>query len=425
VPAHSSSSTKPVPPPSPSASVEAPVAAKGGPKGGSKSAPAVEDLPDSWDDIEPASLLSVVAAGAIAGGSSVSGSGGASTAIVAGTSSVTGAASAAGASSSGGSSGIGGRSLRPGGKQGFNLMHQQQSSDVIRYSKQEILGFKPTEKQVNPLTMYGSVGGGGGTQQGQGQGQGQWKQGGGGSQRMDSRNLVQMQQYAHYQQDGHENGGGGGGGGGGGPNGNGGGWKREPSTPHSAGKKTRGNNNNNQPAGPMPKKVISDPMQLLATEATAILNKITPQTFEKLSLAMLSLNITNIAELDKVIELIFEKAVQEQGFANLYAELCSYLNANAQQWAYYSVFRIVGSDDDGRYFWIKDCSFPSGYVGPFSSSYDCILCMRGPVLPELQPVSGLQFDNFEMIMVGDVELIAKVRCCCFAVPSFTSSSFFS
>ncbi|KAJ1408120.1 armadillo-type protein, partial [Ochromonadaceae sp. CCMP2298] len=86
----------------------------------------------------------------------------------------------------------------------------------------------------------------------------------------------------------------------------------------------------------MPKKVISDPLELLATETTAILNKITPQTFEKLSASMLTLKVENIAMLDKLIEIIFEKAVQEQNFTNLYAELCAFLNASAQHWAFYT-----------------------------------------------------------------------------------------
>ena len=42
-------------------------------------------------------------------------------------------------------------------------------------------------------------------------------------------------------------------------------------------------------------------MVLLTTEVVAILNKITPQTFEKLSLMMLELNVHNTAMLDRLI----------------------------------------------------------------------------------------------------------------------------
>lgn len=279
------------------------------------------------------------------------------------------------------------RSLRPGGNRGFS-MNLHQAVTVTRFTKQEIIAMKPTEKFANPLSMYGSIttgepgstpqkGGGGG---GGDRGGNQWSKGG-----RDGRGHGQGQ-------DGSE------------------GWKRGdnmPPAPSSGNKHKKSNSN-----VPMPKKQISDPMSLLATETMAILNKITPQSFEKLSQNMLTLNVQNIAQMSKVIELIFEKAVQEQGFANLYAELCAFLNARALHWAFYTVFRVVGPelapDAASQYFWIRECTFPNAYAGPFFSLQECVSKMYEPTLPPMQPLTST-LETVECLLLALPDLLIKVR----------------
>jgi hypothetical protein len=175
-------------------------------------------------------------------------------------------------------------------------------------------------------------------------------------------------------------------------------------------------------------------MTLLATETTAILNKITPQTFEKLSQNMLTLDVRNIAQMNKVIELIFEKAVQEQGFANLYAALCTFLNTNATHWAFYSVFRVVDSQNmpSEDYFWIKECEFPAVYAGPFFSQADCFVPLFNEDFPPMQPV-GLPLVAGELFLLTASDMLVRVRahitvilfCTCAIAECFSNVTMFS
>jgi len=58
---------------------------------------------------------------------------------------------------------------------------------------------------------------------------------------------------------------------------------------------------------------------------TAILNKMTPQSFEKLSGQLCKLEMTSSEMLRRVIGVIFDKAVDEPHFAVVYAALCARL----------------------------------------------------------------------------------------------------
>jgi hypothetical protein len=267
------------------------------------------------------------------------------------------------------------RSLRPGGKAGFSI-NLHQAAAVIRFTKQEIMALRPTEKFPNPLSVYGSItsnepGSAPGSAQ---KGGGQWSKGQRGDARQDND-----------------------------------GWKRDTVMPSPAQSGSGKHRKSNSSAGPMPKKLVSDPMVLLSTETMAILNKITPQTFDKLAQSMLALNVQNIAQMNKVIELIFEKAVQEQSFANLYAALCSFLNANATHWAFYTVFRVVNNEPstEYEYFWVKECNFPAVYAGPYYSMADLMNAMFAPTLP---PMATVPFtpETVECLLLNSIDLLVRV-----------------
>ncbi|KAG8239741.1 hypothetical protein J437_LFUL018437, partial [Ladona fulva] len=72
-----------------------------------------------------------------------------------------------------------------------------------------------------------------------------------------------------------------------------------------------------------------------------ILNKLTPQNFEKLVQQVLKLPIDTMEKLVGVINLVFDKAVDEPNFSVAYAELCNYLN-NA------NIARQVKKGDDSN-----------------------------------------------------------------------------
>jgi len=148
---------------------------------------------------------------------------------------------------------------------------------------------------------------------------------------------------------------------------------------------------------PLAKKT-SDPMELLTIDVKSILNKITPQTFEKLSEQMLHLNVTNTAMLDKVIGIIFDKALDEPNFTQLYAELCSFLNKEATNWVFYTVVKMV---DGNQYFWIKDFAFDNVVAGPYLSRNDCISSVLDIDKPPMK-LPTVPMEVVEVILENDI-----------------------
>ena len=88
-------------------------------------------------------------------------------------------------------------------------------------------------------------------------------------------------------------------------------WKKGSSgVGGGAGLGTRlGNRRAHEPAGPMPKKIILDPAELLSRTVQDILNKITPQTFSKLTGKLCDIPIDTNELLDLMIHKVFEKAI--------------------------------------------------------------------------------------------------------------------
>lgn len=90
------------------------------------------------------------------------------------------------------------------------------------------------------------------------------------------------------------------------------------------------------PAGELPKLHKTDKKYVIGTiddeeekrqrSFKAILNKLTPDNFEKLLEKLLDVGITEAATLVGLIGQLFEKALQEPTFSSLYAELCRVLS---------------------------------------------------------------------------------------------------
>ena len=110
-------------------------------------------------------------------------------------------------------------------------------------------------------------------------------------------------------------------------------------------------------------------MEKFTREINEILNKIAPQNFEKLMNTLHGIKIVESCMLTKLINLIFEKAISEQGFAHLYAEMCASLEARKPLWDFLD---IVHNRDSNQYFWTKDLKFDESELsGPFRSFDDC------------------------------------------------------
>lgn len=68
-------------------------------------------------------------------------------------------------------------------------------------------------------------------------------------------------------------------------------------------------------------------------QVRGILNKLTPEKFQKLSDDLLHLNLNSSKILNGVILLIFEKALDEPKYSSMYAQLCKRLSKEAPSFA--------------------------------------------------------------------------------------------
>ena len=71
---------------------------------------------------------------------------------------------------------------------------------------------------------------------------------------------------------------------------------------------------------------MEDPIKILEQNFQAILNKLTPQNFDKLVAEFKMLKIDTVPKLEACVELIFEKAVDEHEFSQSYARMCEVLS---------------------------------------------------------------------------------------------------
>ncbi|KAK4741705.1 hypothetical protein SAY87_025293 [Trapa incisa] len=71
---------------------------------------------------------------------------------------------------------------------------------------------------------------------------------------------------------------------------------------------------------------VSDEEEIKQRQLKAILNKLTPQNFEKLFNQVIEVNIDNTTTLNGLISQIFDKALMEPTFCEMYANLCSKLS---------------------------------------------------------------------------------------------------
>ncbi|CAN4111904.1 unnamed protein product [Withania somnifera] len=72
---------------------------------------------------------------------------------------------------------------------------------------------------------------------------------------------------------------------------------------------------------------VTDEEQAKQRQLKAILNKLTPQNFEKLFQQVKEVNIDNVVTLNGVISQIFDKALMEPTFCEMYANFCQHLAA--------------------------------------------------------------------------------------------------
>lgn len=277
------------------------------------------------------------------------------------------------------------RRLVPGGKTGgLKVLNQGPSpSSHKRYTRSELLALRPPEDSVpkislmGPIVVDGSQGGPGGSHKGGGFG---YKGASGKESRDRDRDRDRVAANSPVGQGEVSE------------------WSKE-ALPSNA-RKVRA-----VPAGPMPKKVVSDPLEKLTLEVTAILNKITPQTFEKLSQQILDIKLEDTSQLDRVVQIIFEKAVQEPNFTSMYADLCLMLKEQSS-WVFFTVIKRMDSEN-GEYFWIRDFSFPEEAISFFSRS-DCMSAIKSNMVTQSEDLqvkpltASLAPESIEYILYKNV-----------------------
>ena len=111
-----------------------------------------------------------------------------------------------------------------------------------------------------------------------------------------------------------------------------------------------------------------DAMEQLSFQVMGILNKITPQTFEKLVVQLCDIPIQTNALLDKLVSMVFEKAISEPKFSNMYAEMCASLDSTSKFWPF---VQIVHNQDENNYYLMTDVDFDKNLAGPFKNAAEC------------------------------------------------------
>jgi MIF4G domain len=171
-------------------------------------------------------------------------------------------------------------------------------------------------------------------------------------------------------------------------------WKRDggpPSNTNTSGQSSRSSNPSQStrqpprdraplPVGfvPPPKKVVTDPLEIFTLQIRAILNKITPQTFEKLAGQIKEQKISSSLSCDRLVSLIFEKAIFEQNFSNLYADLCLDLEKQLST----NYIHVIYFRDSNQYSWVIDIDVENNLLaGPYKSTKDCVNASANDTLP--------------------------------------------
>ena len=98
----------------------------------------------------------------------------------------------------------------------------------------------------------------------------------------------------------------------------------------------------------------------------ALLNKMTSETFVKLSKELCELHIKNSHVLKDIIHMIYDKATMEHSFCDIYTKLCLEIISNMGNWDF---IKLVKSDNS--YYWIIDVENDEEVSGPFDSLEEC------------------------------------------------------
>ncbi|OQR81538.1 eukaryotic translation initiation factor 4 gamma [Thraustotheca clavata] len=116
----------------------------------------------------------------------------------------------------------------------------------------------------------------------------------------------------------------------------------------------------------VPKKATSN-IEAVAKQVQSIMNKMTNQKFDRLAGQLAEIDMESPEMVLSVIKIIFDKALGEPHFCDMYANLCVFLD---QKWNVWSYLQIVQNDDERKWYWTTMSDNDAEVVGPFSTIND-------------------------------------------------------
>lgn len=158
---------------------------------------------------------------------------------------------------------------------------------------------------------------------------------------------------------------------------------------------------------PMPKKQY-DQVEKYSRDVQGILNKISPGNFQKLIVELCNIPCVDAVMMEKLITLIFEKALQEPTFSKMYADMCFYIEHRSPH-ILCNFFYVVHFESTLQYKWLRDVKLSTDFTGPFNSEAECLLAMDAVALPQMNHVLAGPLVHVSLIVRGDYLVqIAKI-----------------
>ncbi|KAF0698086.1 Aste57867_11272 [Aphanomyces stellatus] len=135
----------------------------------------------------------------------------------------------------------------------------------------------------------------------------------------------------------------------------------------------------------VPMKATSN-LEKVSKQVQSIMNKMTNQKFDVLSAQLSEIDMESLDMLSAVITIIFDKALGEPHFCEMYANLCVRLE---QHWKVWSFLQIVRHDDDDKWYWTTMSDTDAEVVGPFTTKEELFENAEEDPLEVLNAPDGL------------------------------------
>lgn len=146
-------------------------------------------------------------------------------------------------------------------------------------------------------------------------------------------------------------------------------------------------------------------MAKVEKQMKSFLNKITKEKFDKLSAQICDIPILSYEMLTLVISLVYEKAISEPSFSDMYANLCYKLSQMAKKGTF---IKIIESDEDPMAE--EGADYSEGASGSVSYRWSNDVCtsdaeIMGPFENELQSIgAALAEEDIKPVQRGELEL---------------------